>query len=35
MMALGRYAAMLAGKPVGILPLRDYSLVQLRTQKAS
>jgi squalene-hopene/tetraprenyl-beta-curcumene cyclase len=35
MMALGRYAAMLAGKPVGILPLRDYSLVQIRTQKAS
>jgi len=35
MMALGRYTAMLAGKPVGILPLRDYSLVQLRTNKAS
>jgi squalene-hopene/tetraprenyl-beta-curcumene cyclase len=35
MMALGRYAAMVAGKPVGILVLRDHSLVQLRTQKAS
>jgi squalene-hopene/tetraprenyl-beta-curcumene cyclase len=31
MMALGRWAAALAGKPVGILPLRDHSLVQLRT----
>ncbi len=30
MMALGRYAALLAGKPVGVLPLRDHSLVQLR-----
>ncbi|HEY1959212.1 MAG TPA: squalene--hopene cyclase [Polyangiaceae bacterium] len=31
MMALGRYAAALAGKPIGVLPIRDYSLVQLRT----
>ncbi len=30
MMALGRYAAACAGKPVGVLPLRDHTLVQLR-----
>ncbi|HSQ66359.1 MAG TPA: squalene--hopene cyclase [Polyangiaceae bacterium] len=35
MMALGRYAAAMDGKPVGILPLRDPSLVQLRARAAS
>ena len=35
MMALGRYAAAMEGKPVGILPLRDPSLVQLRTRAVS
>jgi hypothetical protein len=35
MMALGRYAAVLDRRPVGILPLRDHSLVQLRAREAS
>ncbi len=35
MMAMGRYLAALDGKPVGILVLRDPSLVQLRTRTAS
>jgi squalene-hopene/tetraprenyl-beta-curcumene cyclase len=35
MMALGRWVAAMDGKPVGVLPLRDHSLVQLRTSSAS
>jgi hypothetical protein len=34
MMALGRYVAALDGKPIGVLPLRDQTLVQLRTRPA-
>jgi squalene-hopene/tetraprenyl-beta-curcumene cyclase len=30
MMALGRWTAAMDGKPVGILPMRDHSLVQIR-----
>jgi squalene-hopene/tetraprenyl-beta-curcumene cyclase len=34
MMALGRYAAVMDGKPCGVLPLRNHSLVQLRKKAA-